>query len=122
MVLCTYTRVYYFCAEKLPTTGELTVLKYTEDGEEKRVRIIKEASHEWKGIVSLINSASNRVSVLEEKHRSNAKDCLRQILIEDFIDNAPKNYSHNWRGLIELLKDVNLTTLAERVERAVLCT
>ena len=106
----------------MPTLGELTTLKYTKDGEEKWVHIIEEASHKWKDIVCLINTSSNRVSILQEKHRGDSKGCLRQSLTEDFIDKKPEKYSHNWRGLMELLNSVDLPVLAERVKYALLCT
>ena len=98
----------------------MTTLKYTEGGENKKVRIIKEASHKWKDIVSLISDDPNRISVLEQQHRGNVEDCLRQALIDDFINQKPEEYSHDWRGLIELLKDVDLPVLAENVTYALL--
>ena len=104
----------------MPTLKELTTLKYTEGGENKKVHIIKEASHKWKDIVSLISDDPNRISVLEHQHRGNVEDCLRQALIDDFINQKPEEYSHDWSGLIELLEDVNLTALAEKVKHTLL--
>ena len=114
--------LFIFFTDKLPILSELTVLKYTEGGEKKKVRIIKEASHKWKDIVCLISGNSNRISALEQQHPGKPEDCLRQTLTDDFIDKKPEKYSHNWRGLIELLDDVDLTALAEKVKYALLCT
>lgn len=96
----------------------MIILKYTEGGEEKKLRIIEEASHKWKDITGLINDNTNQISVLEQKHRGEPKECLRQTLIDDFINQKPENYSQDWKGLIELLDDVNLKTLAENIEHA----
>ena len=100
----------------------MTLLKYSEGRKKIKVSIIKEASHKWKDIASLISDAPNRISVLEQEHQGKPEDCLRQTLTEDFIGKKPKKYSHDWSGLIELLDDVDLTDLSERVECAVLRT
>ena len=94
------------------------MLKYKERGQEKKLRIIKEASCKWKDIASLICENPNKVSILEEVHRGRHEDCLRQTLIEDFINKKPAEYSHDWNGLIELLDNVDLEALAEKLKNA----
>ena len=93
-------------------------LKYTEDGEEKKLHIIKEASHKWKDIAGVISDDPNRISVLEQQHPGRPQDCLRQTLLDDFINQKPEDYSQDWRGLMELLDDVDLKTLAEKIKHA----
>ena len=99
-------------------------LKYTEDGTEKKLHIIKEASHKWKDIASVLSDDSNKIRVLEQQHPGNPHECLRQTFIDDFINIKPEDYSQDWRGLIELtmLEDVDLKTLAEKLKLALLCT
>ena len=111
-----------FFAAQLPTLKELMMLKYTEKGEEKKIRIIKEASHQWKDIACLICDNPNKVSKLEDEHRGKHDHCLRQMLVDDFINKKPADYSHNWSGLIELLDSVDLEELAGRVKHALLQT
>ena len=94
----------------------------TEKGEKKKVQIIEEASHKWKDIASLICDNPNKVSKVDEKHRGNHDNCLRQTLVDDFINKKPARYSHNWSGLIELLENVNLEELAGRVKCVLLQT
>ena len=94
------------------------MLKYKENGEERKIRIIKEASHRWKDIASLICYDPNKVRVLEDQHRGRREDCLRQTLVEDFINRKPADYSHNWNGLIELLDNVDLEGLAKNIIHA----
>ena len=103
-------------ADKIPTLDELMILKYTTKGEKKKMRIIKEACHLWRDIASLISDDTHQISVLEEKHRGDPKECLRQVLIRNFIDKKPHKYSQDWNGLIELLDDVGLETIAKEVE------
>ena len=95
------------------------VLKYTDKEKRQKVRIISKASHKWKSIASLICDDANRTTVLEQKCPNDPEECLRQTLIENFINKKPKKYTQDWNGLIELLDDVDLETLAEKVKDAV---
>ena len=104
--------------DELPTLKELMMLKYKDKGQEKKVRIIKEASCKWKDIASLICENPNKVKVLEDENRGRHEDCLRQTLVENFINKKPTDYSQDWSGLIELLDNVDLEALAEKVKIA----
>ena len=106
----------------MPTLNELIILKYTENKEKKRVRIINEASHKWRDITSLICDDPNKPTVLEERFHNNPSECLRQTIVDNFINKKPQAYSQDWSGLIELLEDVDLETLAKKVEQALSCT
>ena len=97
--------------------GQLIVLNYVDEGEEKEIRIIDEAVSKWKEIGYLTYPESSKVTALEKQY-TDQYDCLRQVFVEGFIENKPKKYSQDWNGLIKLLKDVRLVTLAERVEHA----
>jgi hypothetical protein len=93
------------------------LLKYTHKGKKERLRIINDASHKWKDIASLICGDVNVTAKLEDKHRGDPNECLRQTFIGYFISKEPKGYSQDWNGLIELLEDVGLETLAKNVNR-----
>ena len=110
------------CLGEVPTSNELTLLKYTEKGEKKKLNIIEEASHKWKDIASLICDGPNKVNVLEQNLHGNTKDCLRQVFTENFIEKKPQGgYSQDWNGMIELLDDVGLEALAAKVKFAISC-
>ena len=109
-------------ADEIPNLDDLTVLKYTERGETKRIRILSEARHKWKDIASLICGVTNIISAMEQKCCNDPYDCLRDVVIENFISKKPQKYSQDWNGLIELLDDVNLEELSERVKHALSCT
>lgn len=111
-----------YCSDELPTLKELTLLKYTEGNKKKKVSIINEASHKWKDIASLICNDSNKMRVLEQQHQGNPNECLRQTLVDDFLNKTPQGYSQDWSGLIELLDDVYLETLSKKVKDALLST
>ena len=118
-----YTVKYQnYYADKLPTLNELVILKYYDKGKKKKIRIIDEASHKWKAITCLICDNTNTTTVLEQKYHSDPNECLRQTLIDNFISRKPQRYSQNWSGLVELLDDVGLETLAENVKYALSCS
>ena len=93
-----------------------------DKGERKKIRIINEASHKWEDIAVLIGDSANIVSVLRQKCPNDPCACIKQAFIDNFINKKPQNYSQDWRGLIELLDDVDLKTLAENVKYALSCT
>ena len=107
--------------DELPTLEELLILKYPDEGKRQKLRIIEEASHKWKDIASLISGDVNVTKILKEIYGSDPKECLKQIFIDYFINKKPQGYTQDWNGLIELLDDINLQTLAEKVKHAHLC-
>ena len=96
---------------------ELTLLKYTTKEGNKKVRILKDASHKWKTIANLISSDTNKATTLAQQY-TDPQDCLQELLVECFINKKPDKYQHNWNGMIELLSDVELESLAENVSEA----
>ena len=96
----------------------MLLLKYTDKGKKEKLRIINRASHKWKDIASLICGDDNVTTKLEDKHRVDSNECLKQIFIDYFINKKPQRYTQDWKGLIELLDDINLETLADNVKRA----
>ena len=100
------------------TLPKLRVLKYVdEQGKMQNIDIIRKASHEWKKVADLICQDPNRASAIQEQCKDPC-DCLRQVLLESFINNKPVDYSQDWKGLIELLEDAINETLAKEVKFA----
>ena len=104
--------------DERPTIDELVLLKYTDKGKKEKLRIINKASHKWKEIATLICGDANVTAKLEDQHRGDPNECLRQTFISYFIGKKPQRYTQDWNGLIELLDDIDLETLAENVKHA----
>ena len=111
----------HLIADKIPTLDELMILKYTDEGVKKKVRIISTASHKWKDIATLICDDANKTNALEKQYQGDPNECLRQVFIHSFINKKPVNYSQDWNGIIELLDDIDLETAAKEVEHALVC-
>ena len=107
--------------EEKPTPQDLELLKYTKkDKKEKtRLKIINRASHKWRDIAALICEDTNKMYKLAQAYHTEPVECLRQIFREDFVNKKPARYSQNWKGIIELLKDVEQEELAKEVEHVI---
>ena len=55
---------------------------------------------------------------LEHKYRGDPNECLKQTFNDYFINKKPLGYTQDWNGLIELLDDIDLEPLAEKVKHA----
>ena len=111
----------YKFADTVPTWDKLMILKYTDEGVKKKIRIISQASHQWKDIASLICSYTCKTSTLEKQYQNDPNECLRQVLIHNFINKKPLKYSQTWSGLIELLDDIDLEKVSKELEHELSC-
>ena len=107
-----------FAADELPTLDKLQILKYTMNGRRNKLQIINYVCHKWKDIACLICDDANILSVLEQRYHGDPTECLQQVFIDYFINRKPLNYSQDWNGLIELLKDIGFVVVAEEVRCA----
>ena len=89
-------------------------LKHASGSIHWKLPVIKRASYKWKDIARLIGCDIQRMKALEEQY-GDQDACLQRALIEYFIQSKPKHYSQDWNGLEELLNDVGLKSLAERI-------
>ena len=100
-------------ADKI-TIEELIERRHVDGRVHWKLPIIKHASFKWKDIAMLIGFNAKRVKALEEQYKD-SEVCLKQALITNFIQNKPGNYSQDMNGFAELLNDVGLKRLAERI-------
>ena len=105
--------------EEKPKQQELELLKYKNDVQTTRIRIIHRASHKWRDIAAIICGDTNKIDILEQRCDRDPVRCLRQVLVENFLNKKPAEYPQTWEGLIELLRDIDLDDLAEDVEHVI---
>ena len=100
---------------------QLTMIQYTKNGEEKTINVIRGAAHRWKNIADLITEDLHVVDNLQEEHRGKNEEAFKQLLKDHFISANPVfgGYTKDWKGLVRLLNDVRLGSLASDVEEAI---
>ena len=98
---------------------QLQKLEYTKNGEKKTINIISKAAHRWTDAASLIAEDSNVIRNLRDQHRGNNVEAFKQLLMDYFIDEKPFGYTQDWYGLVKLLSDAHLGTLASDVDEAI---
>ena len=113
-----YLLITCYTIGKVPTLGDLEILRYTADREEKTIHIIRTAACKWKEIAAVILDDPSKMNEIDQSNNKIPADCLRQTFVDGFIRNKPKKYSHDWQGLIQLLKDVDLEVLADEIKQA----
>ena len=85
------------------------------------LNIINQLSHKWRDIATLISKDTNKADILSVRFNNDPSPCLRQLFLDCFINNKPDGgrYSQDWKGVIELIEDVQEETLAEKVKKMV---
>ena len=82
-----------------------------------RVKIIEEASSKWMFIASRLSDDPNKATSLSLGFKGDPEKCLRQLFVDCFINKKPaNNYTQDWDGIVELLVDVELQHVAEKVK------
>ena len=103
--------------EVKPTLRELELLKYTKEGKKQKLKILDGIGHSWRKVANFLSDDPYRAGNLEQKYHDPV-DCLRQLFLENFINKKPASddYSQDWRGVIELLNDIDQNDLAEELD------
>ena len=101
------------------TLGTITLYKWTDgNGQPKSLRILDEISSRWTEVGDLVGLSPAHLEGIEMDRLRVSKLCCRDVL-HDWIQDNQGSYPVSWEGLICLLKDMNLTVLAEELENAV---
>ena len=103
--------------------GDLQLLKYCgKSGKTlQTLKIIEGVCHKWTEIACLLSSDENKAAKLSMLFPNDPSQCLRQVFVDCFINkrDASGSYSQDWIGIIELLEDIEMETLAAKVREIV---
>ena len=89
-----------------------------EAGEVQRLRIFQAVSEHWKDTAMLLGFKWSKMEEIERRSEGEAIRCC-QLVFKDWIDGKyNSNYPKTWAGLYELIEDVELQELAERMKVA----
>ena len=96
----------------------LRKLDFVSNGQTVSIDIISKASHKWTKIADFITTEHNVVDNLRDEFRGKNEEAFRKLMVEHFIEKKPHRYSQDWKGLIDLLDDAGLGSLASDIDKA----
>ena len=65
-------------------------------------------AYKWRTLGELLGLLFSEQQSLAAEHRDKPKDCCQAVLGQ-WLDNPPPDYPATWQGLLELLKDSQLS-------------
>ncbi len=100
------------------TLKALTLLKWTDkDGQNHTLGIRDELSSHWHDIGQLLDISMNILDGFSLQRSGDVRQCCRDVLY-DWIQNGSSHYPATWEGLLKLLQDMQLSSLASSLELA----
>lgn len=100
--------------------ANLTLLKWTDENDKSQtLRIREEISSKWTEAGDLLGVSSSRLDAIGDCRRGDTVMCSRDVLQEWIRTNGgPGSYSVTWDGIVSLLKDMQLTNVADILKNA----
>ena len=91
-----------------------------EEGQEQELRLIKNVSARWYEFGLLLGVGFNELEVWEAQHRGDANKCWNKVINDWLTRGGSRDYPSIWEGLYSLLNDLELGSVAMKLEKAVL--
>ncbi len=73
----------------------------------------------WKDFGLRLNMTLNDLEALEREHRGNARDIWNRVMDHWLAGRGGCDYPASWEGLYTLLRDLDLSEVANELEKAV---
>ena len=91
-----------------PTNRDLTLLKYRdpEGGQVKRLKLVDTILNEWKEVGKILGISQPKLDAWWTQTSNDPKRCCDNVMAH-WLQNPPDEYPLTWRGLIDLLEDVD---------------
>ena len=101
--------------EKL-TIKTLTLLKWNDGGEKKKLKVTDKIVNQWREIGILLEIPEPTLDGWWTQTHD-VKQCCEKVL-GNWLQNPPEDYPATWHGLLELLDDAEFTDLAKTLKKA----
>ncbi len=100
--------------------SNLVLLKWTDSKNEKhRIQIISELSPKWSDISDLLGFSPALTQQIELNYHRVQDRCKEVMRLWLSSEEGVYRYSTTWEGLIELLEDIELSSLASDIQEVV---
>lgn len=96
----------------------LTLLKYTdEDGQSHILRLSDDKRFKWRDVGVLLDLTPSCLDGIFSHRLGDARQCCQDVL-QEWIENGSSDYPATWDGLLNLLEDLDLTSVASTLRSA----
>ena len=111
--------IRYVYSPAHPTLGSLELIKWkSEKGQVKHLRIKESICNEWRVIGHLLGIPHYLLDAWGTTHGQNPLICIDYVLSHWIEEKSNKQYSVSWKGLYELLIDIQCSEIAYELQRA----
>ena len=115
MLYCTPCIIYIVPDFSLKS---LALLKWTDsNGQLQNLRLCKELSARWQEVGVLLGLSSSHLKAIEKQCHYDVTICCHDIL-SDWLQMDEGSYPVNWGGMLSLLKDMELSAIAKKLQGA----
>ena len=85
------------------------------------LRLIETMSSKWEMAADLLDMSIGRINIIREDNcRRSVENCCRSVMDHWLYDIHHKySYPRSWEGMCQLLRDMNLTRLANNVQEVI---
>ncbi len=98
------------------------MLEWTDkDGQPQTLRVKDEMSVKWEEVRDLLELTPARLQSIDSQRRGEVRRCCRDVLM-DWIKNGSPRYPPTWDGLIKLLINLELSSIADTLKLALKMT
>ena len=98
------------------TIDNLIRLKWMDKHKQiQKVKILEEVCSEWKSMGELLGLTQGELKAIQKDQRGVYQECCKEVFYVWFKKGKTK-YTVSWDGLCELLRDMDLSALAKRLE------
>ncbi len=87
------------------------------DGQPQILRVRDEMSVKWEEVGDLLGLTPARLHGIDCRRRGDVRQCCRDVLT-DWIKDGSSDYPPTWDGLIKLLIDLELSSIADTLKLA----
>ncbi len=100
--------------------SNLVLLKWTDSNNKKqRIQIVSELSPKWSDISDVLGFSSALTQQIELNYHRVQDRCKEVMRLWLSSEEGSYRYSTTWEGLIELLEDIELSSLASDIRQVV---
>ena len=110
--------VIHVVGEK-PTNRDLTLIKWKDGTETRRLRIIDTVCGKWETIGILLYIPPANLELWWKQTNHDPHKCCDNVF-RFWFQNPPEDYPLTWDGFIDLLEDVPFKELAEELKEALI--